>query len=257
MRDAVDGRQPRALPATGGEQPDAQIRPRPLEAQRVQLQRAEPVGHRLESVESLHPRGDRIVEVEPADVADLLPEARQRSRRLELRIHQLGPSGGGARNRGPVRSPLVDHPAGLPDVGKHVLADKLGRYAVHDVGRRGSGEVHERAAMIAHRQQTLSIPGRHVVEQSRIRMDGTRTLEVVIEDVEVNELCAALVGDLGDRAGHLLLTRLGGQAEDLSRLEICAEHDRELGEATSRGCGVGHRAEDTRGLIRSGSAPRG
>jgi hypothetical protein len=255
--DPVDRLLAGRVEARSGKQADRQIRPRPLEVQRVEAASVQPPRRRSQRAGPLVPGRDRIGLVEPADVLDLLPEPVERLVRREVGEHEPGPRVGRARDDRPVRRSLADHGQDLLREGKLVAAGTVRVEIVEQARRRRPGERDPRRPLLADREHPVREPGRDELERVVGGVSDPGTLDVGIEVLDIDELRPALVGALGDRPRELVLPVVGADGDDLSGLDVGAERDREVGEllrqvgavhggeAYARGLGLAARYQPT------------
>ncbi len=117
--------------------------------QRVEARPVERIRGGADMVHPRPPRRDGIVLVEPADVRDLLPQPRERVRRIQRRMDERGPLRCRARRRRPVGRAGVDDGDRLGQERQPVASDALGIEVVEQPRRGRAGEADTRAALLA------------------------------------------------------------------------------------------------------------
>ncbi len=241
MRDPVGGREVGSQPLRARQQADRQVCPGALQVERVEAAIRHPVGAGDDDLHPLPPRLDRILGVQPEHVRDLLPELVERRLRLELRVNALGPADVRAGPRGPVRRPLVHDSRDRGDVRERVTACSRRVDAVEDPGAR-PGQRHPRGSFVRKPFHPLFEPRRDVVQRLVVRELQPCPLDELVPPEDVDVLRASLVGRAGDSTRRVLHPEVGGNSEDLTRLQVRAEADEEVGQAVYV-CGVvAHRA---------------
>ena len=86
--------------------------------------------------------------------------------------------------------------------------------------------------MLAERPHPVAVPRRHEVERLLGRVEHARTLQMNVEDREIDEPRLLPVGNIRDGAREILLARLGADRQNLARLDVGAESHHQLGQAS-------------------------
>ena len=159
----------------------------------------------------------------------------------QVGVHELRPRQRGARHDRPVRRALVDDLARLLDRGQPVAAGADRIEVLEQAGGDGPGQRDARGVVLAEREDALAEPRRHVVERVLGGVLDPRALDPRVEPADVDELGAAPVGALGQRADQPLLAGLAADGHDLALLQVAPEADREVGEPLERGVVHGRR----------------
>src|SRR5262249_61778340 len=94
--------------ARARQQPDGEIRPRPFEVKRVEVELVEPARVLPDLLDAVVPRLRRVGLVEPADVRDVLPQLLERGAVVELGIDDARPSLRRKRRERPRDRAIVD-----------------------------------------------------------------------------------------------------------------------------------------------------
>ena len=187
---------------------------------------------------------------------EVLLEARERLVRRQVREHELGPRGRRAGRDRPVRRAVVDDLARLLERGEAVAADAGRVEVLHQAGRGRAGEPDARGADLAEREQALAVPVGDEVEVLLARVLDAGALDPRVEPLDVDELRAAPVGALRDRADHVLLAGLAGDRDHLAGLDVGAEADDDVGEAAKRGVIHPSHLTEVRRVVERAQQPR-
>ena len=198
-------------------QSDEEICAWACEANRVELSFVELRGARAKPFEVLPPRGDGIGLVEAGRRHHRLPEA--------LDIGLAEDRGRPALVREPDDRPL-DQPAVLrvqEFLGRELCARPLGTSLVgvrQELGLRFTGDGDRRAVRVDQVVDERERPGRAPVERVLGCVLDARAADVHVAELGLDIACAALVGELADRANEGQVLRLGVDAQELAGLKI-------------------------------------
>jgi hypothetical protein len=149
-------------------------------------------------------------------------------------MDELGPGGRRAGQDRPVELATADDLAALAHR-REPVATAADRVQIVEQARGdGAGQGDRGGALLAEREDPLAEPRRDVVERVVGGVLDARTLDPWVEPGEIDELRALLVRAVRDRADECFLARRPAQGHHLTRLEVGAEIDSELGEACKR-----------------------
>ncbi len=226
------------------EEADGQVSAGPVQADRVEPSLAQRLRSLLDGGHALVPGGHRIVGVEATDVGDRLPEAVVRLVRLEVGIDDLGPPRGRRGGDTPVRRAGVHDPAGLRQVRQEVGTASVGGNPGERTWRLRAAERDARRVLVGEILQPVSHPLWDEAERLGVGEQETLALDPVIPVEHVDVAGAALVGGPRDLAGQLLLAEVARHSDELTRLDVGAEADDQIGEPACPVAVVAHSAGD-------------
>jgi hypothetical protein len=231
VAEPVDGGEVGGVPDRRGEEPHRQVRPRPVQPDRVEA----PLGHpRRRALERRRPRAPRLLGVrlvESADVRDRLPQPVEGLVAPELGKDEPRPARRGSGGDAPVRRRAVDDVAGVREVRQDVAAGARGLDPVERVGRRRPVERDPRRALVGQPLEPLRHPRGDVVERLGVGVEQALALQPGIEDRDVDPARAALVRRARHLARQRLLADVGRDTHDLAGLDVRAVADDQVGEA--------------------------
>ena len=242
MRDPVGGREVGSEPLRARHQADRQVGAGALQVQRVEAALRHPVRARDDDLHPLAPRRDRVVRVEPKHVRDLLPELVQRRLRLELRVHALRPSRGSGTGPRSSSSSARSRCAAR----RRCTGASRGPFAPGRCRRRRlrSSRSASRGRLV--RPRAIASAARSTAGCSRAcrrpRAPAAPRLTSWSHQKTSTYFAPSLVARARDGARRVLHPEVGGDSEDLTRLQVRAEADQEVGEAVDVGGVVAHRA---------------
>ena len=165
VHDPVDRRELGRFPDRRPEEAERQVRPRPVEVDRVEPAIGQRCGAAVEVAHPGLPGSHGIGLVEAADVRDRAPEAVVRLGGLVVREDELGPVRCRRGSGAPVRRMQVHNVADLGKEGQEVGAGAVGGHVVERVRRLWPGERDPGRALVREVPQPVDHPGRDVRER--------------------------------------------------------------------------------------------
>ena len=217
MGNPLDADLGRRQPAVTIAQPDEEVGARPLEPNGVEPALVELRSASAKPVEMLVPSGHRVGLVEAGRGRHCLPEA------LDVWLPEDGvrPARVRVADDRPLDQPPVLRVQEL--LGREPRACPLGTPLVgvgEKLGLRFAGDRDRRAAGVDQVVDERERPGRAPVERVLGCVLDTRAAHVHVAELGLHVACAALVGELSDRANKRQMLRLGVDAQELTRLEV-------------------------------------